>query len=280
MKKISITILTILFCLTSNVGWSADFKKGLTAYKSGDYATAQREWKPLAEQGNTSAQVNLGIIFHLHKKDYKTAMKWYRLAAKQGVANAEANLGDMYRKGQGVPQDYKTAVKWYRLAAQHGDKNAQGLVTKLDKMDKEMADLKKVLKASARDKRFFTNLECFYTVAHTTSVNPFEKPIRWSIKPARKMKPQRISFRNWKTTGNNKKVDILHHDKMYKGSIINNGPEMVTIKRTSLTDGDPFQYSIIYTIYKENNMTVKSRQFSTAVAPNTETWWGNCKRVE
>ena len=30
---------------------SADFQKGLTAYKSGDFATALREWKPLAEQG-------------------------------------------------------------------------------------------------------------------------------------------------------------------------------------------------------------------------------------
>jgi hypothetical protein len=27
---------------------SADFQKGLTAYRSGDYATALRKWKPLA----------------------------------------------------------------------------------------------------------------------------------------------------------------------------------------------------------------------------------------
>ena len=31
---------------------SADFQKGLTAYNSGDYATALREWTPLAEQGD------------------------------------------------------------------------------------------------------------------------------------------------------------------------------------------------------------------------------------
>jgi len=49
MKKLLLTFLIILFSLTSNVVWSADFEKGLFAYYAGDYATALREWKPLAE---------------------------------------------------------------------------------------------------------------------------------------------------------------------------------------------------------------------------------------
>ena len=53
-------------------------------------------------------------------------MKWYRLAAEQGNASAQYNLGVMYQNGQGVPQDYKTAVKWYRLAAEQGNASAQG----------------------------------------------------------------------------------------------------------------------------------------------------------
>jgi TPR repeat protein len=40
-----------------------DFDKGLTAYRSGDYETALQEWRPLAEQGNASAQHNLGLIY-------------------------------------------------------------------------------------------------------------------------------------------------------------------------------------------------------------------------
>ena len=35
--------------------WSADFQKGVAAYKSGDYFTALREWTPLAKQGNAHA---------------------------------------------------------------------------------------------------------------------------------------------------------------------------------------------------------------------------------
>ncbi len=53
MKKITTAFLSILFCLTATsatipIAWSADFEAGLTAYKKADYATALREWTPLA----------------------------------------------------------------------------------------------------------------------------------------------------------------------------------------------------------------------------------------
>ena len=82
-------------------------KRVLTAYESGDYATALREWKPLAKQGDARAQYNLGLMYNERKgvpQDYKTAVKWYRLAAEQGNADAQYNLGLMYDKGQGVPR--------------------------------------------------------------------------------------------------------------------------------------------------------------------------------
>ena len=86
----------------------------MTAYKSGDYATALREWTPLAKQGNADAQFDLGVMYELGQgvpQDGKTAVKWYRLAAEQGLADAQFNLGVMYAEGRGVPQDGKTAVK-------------------------------------------------------------------------------------------------------------------------------------------------------------------------
>jgi len=130
MRKLSATLcLTIVVLLGSaGVSWGADFQKGLTAYERGDYATALREWTPLAEQGVADAQYNLGVMYGNGKgvpKDYETAVKWYRLAAKQGHASAQFNLGVMYGKGQGVSQDYKTALKWYRLASEQGDAFAQ-----------------------------------------------------------------------------------------------------------------------------------------------------------
>ena len=92
----------------------ADFQKGLTAYDRGDYATALREWTPLAEQGNAYAQTLIGAMYNDGvgvPKNHKTAVKWWKLASVQGLADAQYNLGAMYDKGKGVPQDYKIAVK-------------------------------------------------------------------------------------------------------------------------------------------------------------------------
>jgi S1-C subfamily serine protease len=130
MRNLTVTICLSIAVLLGSAGmsWSADFQKGLTAYNSGDYATALREWRPLAEQGDASAQHNLGVMYDEGQgvlQDYKTAVKWYRLAAKQGNASAQYSLGVMYDNGEGVPEDHKTAVKWYRLAAIQGNADAQ-----------------------------------------------------------------------------------------------------------------------------------------------------------
>jgi len=127
MKKL-LVFLIILFSLTSNVVWSADAQKGVEAVKSGDYATALYEWKPLAEQGHAVAQYGMGYLYkHGYgvSQDYKTAFKWFTLAAEQGLAHAQNNLGILYENGQGVSPDYKTAFKWYRLAAEQGFAPAQ-----------------------------------------------------------------------------------------------------------------------------------------------------------
>ena len=127
MKKLLLTFLIILFSLTSNVVWSADFQKGLTAYYAGDYATALREWKPLGEQGNASAQNNLGQMYRKGDgvpQDDKTAVKWYTLAAEQGHASAQYNLGFMYENGYGVLRDYVYAHMWANISASYGNENA------------------------------------------------------------------------------------------------------------------------------------------------------------
>src|SRR5579863_1985301 len=68
-------------------------QEGAAAYGRGDYATAVRLLRPLAEQGDPYAQANLGL---------------------------------MYAKGQGVPQDIAQAADWYRKAAEQGNAFAEG----------------------------------------------------------------------------------------------------------------------------------------------------------
>ena len=120
MKKLTLTICLALAVLLGSTGtsWGADFNKGLAAYQSGDFATALREWRPLAEQEDVRAQFNLGRMYEYGRgvpQDYKTALKWYTLSAEQGFAGAQLILGAMYYEGQGVPQDYETALKWFTL---------------------------------------------------------------------------------------------------------------------------------------------------------------------
>ena len=100
-----------------------DYQKGVEAYERGDYATALREWRPLAAQGLAEAQYNLALMYDTGRgvpQADAEAVKWYRLAAAQGLAGAQSTLGTMYGNGQGVPQDYAEAAKWHRLAAAQG----------------------------------------------------------------------------------------------------------------------------------------------------------------
>ncbi len=106
----------------------AGWDEGLAAYQRGDYATALREIRPLAEQGDAQAQYYLGSMYHYGQgvpQGYAEAVKLYRKAAEQGYANAQNTLGFMYRYGQGVPQDYAKALQWYRKAVEQGVAEAQ-----------------------------------------------------------------------------------------------------------------------------------------------------------
>jgi len=113
-------VVVLLALLWTGLAHAGPFEDGLAAHRKGDYATALRVWKPLAEQGNAVAQFNLGVMYHHGRgvpQDDAEAVKWSRRAAEQGYAHAQAYLGLMYSLGQGVPQDYVEAHKWLNLAA-------------------------------------------------------------------------------------------------------------------------------------------------------------------
>ena len=84
--------------------------------------------KKQAEQGDATAQFNLGVMYDFGEgvaEDNEAAVKWYRLAAEQGDADAQFNLGGMYLFGEGVAEDNEASVKWFRLSAEQGNAAAQ-----------------------------------------------------------------------------------------------------------------------------------------------------------
>ena len=121
-------VLVLVFLAWFAATASGDFDAGMAASKRGDYATALREWKPLAEQGDAAAQAELGLMYYNGqgvRPDFKEAVRWFRSAAEQGKAVAQVEMGMMYYQGTGVPRDFKEAARWFRLGAEQGDAVAQ-----------------------------------------------------------------------------------------------------------------------------------------------------------
>ncbi len=101
----------------------ADFAQGLAAYDSGDYSTALKEWRALAEAGDAEAQTAIAGLYLDGlgtTVDAAAALRWYRRAAEQGEPVAQQNLGDLYGQGRGVTRNLVSAYVWLSLAADQG----------------------------------------------------------------------------------------------------------------------------------------------------------------
>ena len=99
--KILIIIPVLIFSILLGVSsFSADFEKGIDAYNKGDFATALKEWKPLAEQGDAKAQYQLSFLYY---------------------------------HGDGVPPDYDKAIFWLNKSSQQKYYPAQELLAHLCK---------------------------------------------------------------------------------------------------------------------------------------------------
>jgi len=121
------TTLALSVVLIASSVCQAGFQEGVAAYRRGDYKIALKEFRILAEQGDATAQTNLGNMYDNGEgvpEDDTEAVKWYRKAAEQGHATAQYNLGLMYANGEGVPEDDTRAYAWFNLAAAQSNKNA------------------------------------------------------------------------------------------------------------------------------------------------------------
>jgi S1-C subfamily serine protease len=107
---------------------SDSFENGWTAYDQGDYEKAIQLWLPLAEQGHTSAQINLGVMYDQGYgvgQDFEQAASWYQAAARKHSPVAQYNLAMFllqHKKRPGAEQD---ALEWFHKAAAQGYADAQ-----------------------------------------------------------------------------------------------------------------------------------------------------------
>ena len=105
-----------------------DLELALDAAARGDFVTALKELRPLADQGHKEAQFALGVMYETGRgvpQEYGEAFQWYEKSATQGDTAAQNGLGSLYQNGKGIPVDYAKARGWYNKAAELGDIDAQ-----------------------------------------------------------------------------------------------------------------------------------------------------------
>ncbi|CAA6603783.1 conserved exported hypothetical protein [Rhodospirillaceae bacterium LM-1] len=163
MMRMALAVM-ILLADGINCADAGPMEDAEAAFNRGNFEAAVRIWKPLADQGNATAQYRLaeaysegkgvakdgaeaarwlrksadhgdagsqyatGYFFStglLVPQDDAEAVRWYRKSADQGYKYGQLALGYCYEEGKGVPQDYAEAVRWFRKAADQGDAHGQ-----------------------------------------------------------------------------------------------------------------------------------------------------------
>ncbi len=128
LQQFSVCLSTILLCASLSSG--ADLSSAQHAYEENDYATALKELMPLAEKGNSEAQVILGKMYMLGRgvlKDPDQAMRWFKASGAQGNAEAQFFIGSYYLLPR---RNMAEGVRWLQLSSEQGNQDAQLLLGK------------------------------------------------------------------------------------------------------------------------------------------------------
>ena len=79
----------------------------------------------LSASAQTAEELNAKGEEYYNAGDYTKAVEYYQKSAEQGDASAQKNLGVCYALGNGVPQSNSEAVNWLRKSAEQGHAQAQ-----------------------------------------------------------------------------------------------------------------------------------------------------------
>lgn len=132
LRRLVIALATLVVVLAP--GARADFDSALSAYQNGDYETAFKDFKYLAERGVVLAQTNLGYMYSLGEgveQDLEKSAWWFRQAAESGSTAAQLTMGALAFHGEGVERSSIEAYAWFSIAAAGGQDSADQYVVLL-----------------------------------------------------------------------------------------------------------------------------------------------------
>lgn len=126
---ILLLVSAVAAAVSSDGSALADYDAGLKAFEQGNFELAYKEWLPLAEQGEGTAQHGVALLYEtgrgVPKRDETMAIRWYEEAATQGILAATNNLALMYAEGRGSPRDFAKAAELWKTAADKGHAMSQ-----------------------------------------------------------------------------------------------------------------------------------------------------------
>jgi len=123
-KTLLIALATVTLGLGGLAAHADQLQDGASAFQRSDYRTALNAWRPLAAQGNPTAQNNMGIMYLDGKgvpQSTTEAVRYLSLSAAAGSSLGQNNLGGLYRDGKGVPRDFGKAAQWFSASASQGN---------------------------------------------------------------------------------------------------------------------------------------------------------------
>jgi uncharacterized protein len=124
MRALLVAFLLMIAAVGAVAG---SLEEAKTANDKGDLRTAVRIYSELSNQGERTAQLQLGLMYDEGRgvpRHYQQAVRWYTVASSQGDPEAPFYLGRIYQDGRGGPKDYARARRWYRVAAERGNYKA------------------------------------------------------------------------------------------------------------------------------------------------------------
>ncbi|MPZ45282.1 MAG: hypothetical protein GEV05_18185 [Betaproteobacteria bacterium] len=117
----------VLLAVPGSAG--AGLPEAIKALIARDYVTADKEMRPIAEGGDTRAQVLLARMYrdaHNPERNPTEALAWFRRAADAGSAEAHYWIGVMQAVGDGTEKDIAQAIESWRRSADEGHGPAMG----------------------------------------------------------------------------------------------------------------------------------------------------------
>ena len=98
----------------------AGFDEATSAYSSGQFEKALREFRILAESGHKQAEFMLGVMYFQGRsvvQNQAIAAVWFHKTALKGHNGAQLAFGSIHIRGVGVYQNLHQAYKWLSLAS-------------------------------------------------------------------------------------------------------------------------------------------------------------------